>query len=817
MTTLSDLRYGLRLLARSPVFTITAVLSLAAGIAGTAAIFSLADALLLRPRTGVADPATLVDIGRTTRGAGFDNFGYPLFEEMRKSTHLEGMAAHQLAPQVMSLGDARASERVFAGLVSGNYFSILGTRPAAGRFFLPEEDLTSDTHPVVVLNHDFWSRRFGRRADIVGETLRLNNRAYTVVGVAEPGFTGTTFITADFWVPMAMDAHARASERSLRGEHGAVWMTAIGRLRPGATAAQARDELQAIMHNYLRARGDSRIERWGVAVARSARIPGPHALPVQGFVGMLAALTSLVLVIACSNVAAMLLARGLGRRREFATRLAVGASRTRLVRQLLVEGFALALIAGAASVPLTRMLVGLLASFLPSLPVPLALDLRVDPRVQAAALALACLAAIGFALVPALQATRVDLAVGLRGAHASADRQRVWLRQGLVAAQVAVALLLLVAAGLFMRSLQEAANVDVGFNVASVDTLQIDTSIGGYRTDADGLRAVEGISERLRLVPGVRSVAAAKMVPLQGGRLGLGALRAPGFAGGDGSDQVNADWDAVTADYFTVLEMPIVEGRAFTAQDRQGGAWVAIVNQTLAARVWPGQSAIGRTLVQSTGESQERTLEIVGVARDAKHASVAEEPRNFIYVPLAQQFMSELTYFVRREPGPSRINELRQAAAAFDPNLPVIHAATLEQATAIGLIPQRVAAWIAGSVAAMGLFLSALGLYGLIAFSVSQRAREIAIRLAVGATRGAVVRMVLRQAAWLAGIGTAIGLALAAVLSTLLRTFLVGLSPIDPIAFGAAVLLLATVMLASSLTPARRAAALDPVASLRAE
>ena len=817
MTIPADVRYALRLLARSPVFTLTAVLSLAAGIAGTAAIFSLADALLLRPRPGVSDPATLVDIGRSTRGAGLDNFGYPLFEAMRDGTTLlEGISAHQLSPQVMSLGDAQSSERVFAGLVSGNYFAVVGTRAAAGRFFAPEEDRTPDTHPVVVLSHEFWTRRFDRNKGIVGQTVRLNSRPYTIVGVAEEGFAGTTVIGADVWVPMAMDAHVRADDRSLRDVHRAVWMTALGRLKPGVSVRQARDELDAIMRTYLKERGDDRIDRWGVAVAPSARIPAPLAAPVTGFIGMLGVLTALVLVIACSNVAGMLLARGLERGREFATRLAVGASRGRLVRQLLLEGATLALIAGAASIPLTYLVVDLLASLQPNLPIPVALDLRVDPRIQAFAFAVAALAAVGFALVPALQSTRLDVAPALRGANASADRRRVWLRQGLVAAQLSVALLLLVAAGLFLRSLQEAARVDVGFNAEAVDTLQIDTRIAGYKTNAEGIRVVDALMEQFRLVPGVSSVGASRMVPLQGGGLGLGGLRSPGYTGPDGTDRIDADWDVVSPDYFRTLQMGLMDGRPFGPQDREGAPFVAIVNQAMASRLWPGERAVGRRLVQE-GYEPPRMLEIVGVARDGKYRSVGEAPRNFIYVPLAQQFMSDVTFYARRAPGASRINDLRRAVVAFDPMLPVIHAQTLEQATAIGLLPQRLAAWIAGSVASLGLFLSALGLYGLTAFSVSQRRREIAIRLAVGAPRRAVVWLVLRQAVRLAAVGAVIGVALAAGLARLLGSFLVGLEPIDPLAFGLALAVLGAVMVLSSWAPARRAASTDPVRSLRAE
>ena len=814
----ADIRYAGRLLARAPVFTLTAVLSLAAGVAGTASIFSLADALLLRPRTGVVDPATLVDIGRSTNGQGLDNFGYPLFEALRDgNTTLAGISAHQFSPEVMSLGDARTSERVFAVLVSHDYFSILGTRAAAGRFFLPEEDRTADTHPVVVLSHDFWVRRFNGDPDLVGQTIRLNSRPYTVVGVAEQGFAGTTFVGPDFWVPMAMDAHVRASDQSLRAEHGPVWMTAIGRLKPGVSIAQSRDELHAIMQNYLTSRGDPRAERWGVAISRSARVPGQLWAPVAGFIGLLGVLTILVLVIACSNIAGMLLARGLERRRELATRMAVGASRGRLIGQLLIEGLVLALLAGALSIPLTYLLVNMLAGYQPSLPIPLALELRVDPRVQLAAFALAGFAAIVFALLPALQTTRVDVAAALHGSTASADRRRAWLRQMLVCAQVAVALLLLVAAGLFLRSLQKAANVDVGFTVEGVDTLQINTRIGGYLQDAEGIRAMEQLSERLRLTPGVTAVGASRMVPLQGGRLGLGGLRAPGYVGPEGTEQVLADWDSVSAGYFETLQIPIVHGRAFGAHDREGAPLVAIVNETLAQRVWPGENPIGRTLMQRISADAERPLQIVGVAKDGKYRFVSDNAVGFIYVPLTQQFMSDVTFYVRRAPGPSRANDLRRAVAEFNPMLPVIHTETLESATALALLPQRIAAWIAASVGILGLFLAALGLYGLTAFAVSQRAREFAIRVAIGATEGAVVWLVLRQAALLAGVGAFAGLALSAILSTLLGSLLVGLQPIDPVSFGVAVTVLAAVMFLSSWIPARRAARLDPLRALRAD
>lgn len=818
MAFIGDIRYALRLLARSPVFTLTAVLSIAIGVASSGAIFSLADALLLRPRAGVADPATLVDIGRSMDGEGFDNFGYPQFEALRSgSTLLEGMSAVRFEPSVMSLGDAERTEKIYAGLVSGEYFAVTGTRAAEGRFFLAEEDRTAGTHPVAVLAHGFWQRRFAGDRSIVGQTLRLNNLPFTVVGIAEEGFTGTSLIGVDLWIPMAMDAHVRAADRSLREAHDAVWMTAIGRLKPGVTLPQVREELNALLASYLQDRGDARRQRWGIAVATSARIPSPMAGPVVGFVAVLGTLTGLVLLIACSNVAAMLLARAIERRREVATRLAIGASRHRIVVQLLLEGLVLAGAAGVVSVPVTLLLVRLLTSFQPSLPFPIAIDLVVDPRVMAFAFVLAALAAVLFALLPAFQATRFDVAPALHGASATTDRRRTWLRHGLVGAQVSLALLLLVTAGLFSRSLQEAAKVDVGFDVDGVDILQLDTRIAGYRTTADGLRVADALVDRFRQVEGVRATGISRMVPLQGGGLGLGRLSAPGYTGPDGSDEIRTDWDVVSPGYFDALGVRLVAGRAFTARDTESAPMVAIVNETLAARVWPGREAVGQRLRQRTGPDQERTLEVVGVARNAKYRSVGEAAAPFIYVPLAQQYLSELTFYVRRQPGPSKLVELRKAVQAVDPTLPVVHADTLAAATTVGLLPQRLAAWTAGSVGTLGLLLAAIGLYGLTAFAVSQRTREIAVRMAIGATRRAVLALVLRQAGRLAFVGAAIGLALATAASVLLQSLLVGVRPIDPLAFGAATIALLAVLGIATWIPASRAARLDPMRALRSE
>lgn len=817
MPVFADIRYAVRVLTRSPLFALTAVVSLAIGIAASTAIFSLADAMLLRPRIGIANPETVVDIGRSVNGEGFDNFGYPLFTVLReRTTTLERMAAMQLGPESMNLGDATASERVFGALVSGNFFEVIGTRVAAGRFFLPEEDRTPGTHPVAVLSHAFWTARFKADPATIGTTLRLNGLPYTIIGVTEPGFTGTTIIGADFWVPFAMEQHVRNGDTSLLQENNAVWHTAIGRLKPGVTTQQAQQELNAIMKAYFTDRGDERVARWGIAVAPSARIPVPAQTPVIGFIAVLGTLTGLVLVIACSNVASMLLARALNRRREVATRLAVGASRSRIIMQLLTEGLTLAVLAASVSVPVTIAVVQLLRSVQPDIPIPLVLDLRVDPRVLGFALLLAVVTTVAFALLPAMQSTRFELAPALHGANATSDRRRAWLRQSLVAGQVAMALLLLVAAGLFLRSLQEAASVDAGFNAENVDILQVDLRLAGYR-NATAVAPTEELIDRFKVVPGVTSVATSRMIPLQGGGLGLGGLRLPGYVGPNGRDSVDADWDVVSADYFRTLEMPIVKGRAFTAADRENSPRVAIINETLADRLWPGRDPIGQQILHQYERDRERPLQVVGVARNSKYRSLSESARNFIYVPMTQQFMSDVTFYVRRAPGSSQLAAMRQVVRAFNPALPVIYAQTLDTATAIGLLPQRIAAWIAGGVGTVGLLLAALGLYGLTAFSVAQRTREIAVRMALGATREAVLSLVLRQSARLAGIGAVVGLALAIGVSVLLQNLLIGIQPIDPLAFGTATVLLVAVLLAASWAPARRASKMDPMRALRAE
>ncbi|MCC7034775.1 MAG: ABC transporter permease [Acidobacteria bacterium] len=818
MPTLADLRHAFRLLARSPVFTATAVLSMALGIAAASTIFTLTDALLFAPTAGVRNAGEVVDIGRGNQGSGFDNMSHPAFVYLRDHTQtLAGMAAVNFSGGPMSLGENGGSERIIGTLVSGNYFDVLGTRAALGRFFRPDEDAVPGERPVAVLTHDFWMRRFGGDPRILQRTLRINNREFSVVGVAEPGFKGSSLVGTDVWVPMAMVAVARGLATSdLLTEVRGVWHVAIGRLKPGVSRAQALAELNTLMEQY-KASQPLANPRHTVAIEPTSRVPGPVRTPFLGFVGLLFALTGALVAIACSNVAGMLMARAATRRREIATRLALGASRGRLLMQLFTETTVLFAMAGLAAVPLIFWLVSLLEGFRPALPFDLNLHLAVNLRVVLFAMGIALATALTFGLAPARQALRGDVAPALHGVNATVDRRRFRLRHGLVVAQVALSLMLVVTAVLFLRTLRNAASVDPGFTTANIQLASLDVGLSGFREQ----RAVDLIGRmqaRVAGISGVTSVAAGRMIPLQGGSLGLGRIRIPGRqAGPEGSDVLDADWNVVSPEYFETIGMRVVEGRGLLATDRADAPMAAVVNETFARTAWPGQPAIGQRFMQQTRDSEERPVEVVGVVVDAKYRYVTDPPTPFVFVPLAQQPMTDMTLFVRHAEGRQVAQEIRAAVAQVESSVPVMFLQSFEDAAAIGLVPQRVAAWIAGGVGTMGVFLAALGLYGLMAFLVTQRTREIAIRMALGASTVDVHSMVMKQAAWLGASGGIIGLLLAAAVGTLMQSLLVGVPPADPVSFGFTAALFAVVLAAACWSPARRASRTDPAVALRAE
>ncbi|HWI16536.1 MAG TPA: ABC transporter permease [Vicinamibacterales bacterium] len=816
MSLATDLRHAVRLLGRSPIFTLTSVVSLALGIGAAATIFSLTDALLFEPTAGVRHAQSLIDIGRANEGSGFDNMSHPAYRYLRDHSQTTEIAAVDFSGGPMSMGTAGTSERVIGTLVSGNYFDVLGTRAELGRFFRDDEDAVPNERPVVVLSHALWSKRFNSDPEILNKPLRLNNLEFSVVGVAEPGFQGSSMIGTDLWAPFAMAQVVRGEPNSSRlTEPGGAWHVAIGRLKPGVSLEQSFAELNTLMTAFKKAEPRAS-QHHTIAVAPMGRIPGPMRTPFLAFLGFLFALTGALLAIACSNVAGMLLARAATRRREMATRLAVGAGRGRLVTQLLTETLVLFIAAAIASVPLTLWLVSLLENSLPALPISLNLDFTVNVRVMAFAFGVALVTGALFGLAPAKHALGGDLAPMLHGANSTPDRKRFRLRNALVSAQVALSLMLVVTALLFLRSLQQAAYTDPGFTTENIMIATVDVSLSGYR-EQPAVELASRFRERLRTIPGVESVANARMIPLQGSGFGLGSVRVPGVQGPFRDGRFDADWDVVSTEYFDTLDMDIVEGRSFLDTDRIGTPPVAVISQTLARQMFGGEPAIGRTFLRRESATEEVALQIVGVARDAKYRYISSPPSPFIYVTTAQFPMPQMEFYIRHVPGAQVAKDIRTVMAQVEPNVPIVQLQSFNDAAAIGLLPQKLAAWIAGTVGTIGIFLAALGLYGLMAFLVAQRTREIAIRMALGASSGEMRSMVLRQAGRLGAIGGVIGLALAAGIGTLAQVMLVGVAPVDPLSFGGTALLFVVVLALAAWTPANRAAATDPATALRAE
>ncbi len=812
----TDLRHSVRLLGRSPVFTLTSITSLALGIAAASTIFSLTDALLFEPTIGVRNASELIDIGRANHGSGFDNMPHPAYKYLRDHSQTTEIAAVDFGGGPMSLGTDGTSERVIGTQVSGNYFDVLGTRPALGRFFRADEDQLPGERPVVVLSHAMWTKRFNGDAAILDKPLRLNNREFSVVGVAEPGFQGSSMIGTDLWVPFAMVQVVRGEANANRlTEVRGAWHVAIGRLKPGYKIGHAQAELNTLMAAFNKAEPTANQE-YTINTAPMGRVPGPFRTPFLAFIGFLFALTGALLAIACSNVAGMLLARAATRRREMATRLAVGAGRGQLIAQLLTETMVLFAVAAVVSVPLTFWLVSLMAGSLPALPLSLNLDFDVNIRVMAFAFGLALITGVIFGLAPARHALGSDLAPMLHGAYATADRKRFRLRNSLVTAQVALSLMLVVTALLFLRSLERAAQINPGFQTANIQIASVDVSLSGYR-EQQAVELASRFKERLRAVPGVESVATARMIPLQGSGFGLGSVRVPGVQGPFRDGRFDADWDIVSTEYFATIDMKIVDGRSFRDSDRAGSPHVAVISETLARQMFPGQSAVGHSFFRRDDETTEDEVQIVGVARDAKYRYISSPPSPFIYVTMAQFPTPQLEFYIRHAPGALVAPSIRTAMAQVEPNVPIVMLQSFDDATALGLLPQKLVAWISGSVGTIGIFLAALGLYGLMAFLVAQRTREIAIRMALGASHTDMRTMVLRQAGLLGAIGGLVGLVLAAGIGTLAQTMLVGVPPIDPVSFGSTALLFVIVLAIAAWTPANRAAATDPATALRAE
>jgi len=806
-------------LVRNPLMTAVATVSLAIGIGANVAVFNVADALLMARTPGIADPDRLVDIGRTTSGRGFDTVSYVTYQDLRdRNSTLSGLYATRGMPAAVSIGVGDGVERAYAEQVSASFFDVLGVQPVAGSVFHATDEHLGVPLRRVVLSYAYWRSRFAGDRAIAGRPVSINGDAFVITGITPEGFHGTTILAPDLWLPLTSYARGTPRDESLRSRESS-WLIMGGRLKPGETVARAQTDLSMIQRDLTRAYPDIYGTK-GLAVAPMSRVPGDAHQFVVPFVGVLMTLTGLVLLVTCANLAGVLLARGAARTREVAVRLALGASRGSLVAMFFTEAVVLCLPGALAAIAVARGSMTLLSSLLSGLPVPISADLSVDWRVAGFAAALSLVTAAATGLIPALQSSRGGLVIDLKSDAGAPRRQRI--RTILVTAQIACCLLLMAAAGLLVRGLGAAARVDPGFRIDGIDIADVTLELGGIGEDrrAD---ATARLVQRLAAVPGVDDVSVAAVVPLIDNGMSLGSLRKLDDPASEA--RIDADWNVISPGFLKALRLPMVAGRNFTDDDRRASLPVVIINERLARDLWPGQNPVGQVL--ETGDFRpgrgkyNSRLTIVGVARDAKYRSLGEETRQFIYVPLAQNPLNNLHIFLTRsdrlDATSSLAAEVRQALREVNPNLPLIDLEPFRQTAGIGLLPQRIAAAMAGALGGVALALSVIGVYGITAFAVASRTREIGIRMALGAASGPLLRLVMRQAIWLAGIGSAIGLAATLGLSGLLTSLLFGVSPLDPIALVSTTLALIAAATVAAWLPARRAAHINPVRALRAE
>ena len=667
------------------------------------------------------------------------------------------------------------------------------------------------------MSHRLWTRRFNADPAVIGRTLTLNGHPFTVIGVASEGFHGTGVRALDVWVPMGMAAAATSQGTATLTDRGARSLLIGGRLKRDVAISRAAAEADVIGRTLEREYQEQN-RQTGLRVLASSPVPG-NAGPLVAFLMLFMAIVSIVLIIACTNVAGVLLARATARRQEMALRLAIGAGRGRLIRQLLTETVLLFVLGGTTGLMLAWGMTSVLVSRLPTLPFPVSLSLTLDGRVIACTAALSFVAALLSGLAPAVDASKAEVLPGLRNDTPRVGRLR--LRHAFVIGQVAFSIVLIIAAGLFIRALHRAASIDPGFDSHGVELMSIDLTQGRY-TSTTGRPFVRELVDRVRLLPGVQTATIASALP-GGFEVRREALSVPGGSSATGQGFVTVDWNVVEPGYFATLRTPIVAGRDFTADDRDGTPPVAIVSESAARQFWREENAVGKYLLQPTWGPQGpthpmRMLLVVGVARDIQSSSIIDGlARAWVYVPFQQQYLPSMTIVVRTTRGQRIADELRALLASMNPNLPIITAQTLDDSVALGLAPQRAAASVAGSLGIVGVMLTAIGIYGVMAYAVTRRTREIGIRIALGARRADVIRMVLREGLSLTAIGSAIGVLLAAAMSRVLAGFLFGIPPIDPLTFAGTTVLFTVIGLAACSVPMLRATRIDPTRALRYE
>jgi putative ABC transport system permease protein len=817
-TLLQDLRYSARRLLQSPGFTIAAALTLALGIGANTTIFTLINAILLRPPVAVAEPERLVSVYTSDySGPPFGTSSVPDFEEFRKLDDVfSGVMV--FAPRPVSVGADDERERGGMEIVSDNYFQVLGLRPAFGRFFIAEEGRPGAA-PVAVISEALFQRRFGANASVVGTSILLNGRPFTIVGVAPAGFAGAMRpILQEFWVPLQA-APALGDDADILTNRGSRSMFTMARLRPGVTMQQAQSRVDVLARQLATAYPghwtdlSEKGRRITLVAERDSRIPPQMEKPALGFLALLMATVGLVLLVCCANVASLMLARSAARGREIGIRLSLGATRRRLIRQLLTESLVVAALGGIFGVLLAVWLTSALVAFQPPLPVKLGLDLSIDGRVVIFT-ALASLATgVLFGLAPALRVTRPDIVSVLKseGTTINLGGRRLTMQNTLVVSQVAISAILLVAAVLFGRALRSAASIDPGFRV---DNLLIAPAgpRPGSEEPISRERVMEETQRRIAALPGVLGVSWTGALPLE--QASRGWVTIEGYTPRQGEDMEHYFY-VVGPRYFETMEIPLMRGRGFSTADRAGAPGVIVVNEAFARRFWPGADPLGKRI--SRGGSGGPLLTVIGVTRDGRFRSLASASPPSYFLP-ALQAPAGTDLVVRTSGDPLKILPAVQAElAAVAPTWTISNARTMEQHIGSSVLPQRVAGTGLAIFGFVALLLVSVGVYGVVAYSVTTRTREIGVRIALGAEPRDARWLVVRQGTTLVAIGVGIALPIAWAVMRLLSSFLIGASPTDPIAFASAAILLGIIALLATYVPARRASLIDPMVALRSE
>ncbi len=805
-----DLRFAARMLAKSPGTTLAVVVSLALAIGANTTIFTWASAVFLEPLPGVPDVDRLLVVHQTDPNQGVVSFSYPDYRDFRDRAQTLGLAATR---QVLaSLGRDGGSERVHAQLVSGNFFEVLGVRPTLGRSFAPDEDRIPGERPVVVLSHALWQRNFGGDQGIVGRTIQLNARPFTVIGVAPKGFHGSMLaLRFEAWVPMMMQEAVEPGGSRLEAR-GNRWLEAFGRLRPGFDDKAAEVELASLRRQIDSEHPENSVEGRGVALFPVTRAPKSGASVLGPIMIALVSVVGLVLLIACANVANLLLARAVARRREMAVRLSLGARRSDLVRQLLVESITLSLLGGAGGLALASFGDHVLRALIPPTNFPIGLTVSLDSRALLFTLAVCVATGVVFGLAPAFAAGR-DVAPALReesgtvaGAH---GRSR--LRHALVVIQVAVSFVLLVVAGLFLRSLHNIGSQDLGFRAQGALLGSIELFTSGYDRER-GLAFYRSALERASGLPGVGVASLARRIPLGFSGTSSSTLEVEDFAA-SADDPAWGYYNTVGPAFFRAMGTTVVAGREFSGADDTGAPLVVVVNETMARRYWSDGSPVGRRV-----RFGEDWLTVVGVVRDTPYREIGEAAGPWFYLPILQHYRPDATVVLRTDGDPRALaRPLVAALAALHPEVPVFGVRTLEEHVSASSFRQRLGSQVLGAFGALGVVLAAVGLYGVLAYAVSQRRREIGVRVALGARPADVFRMVFGEGLRLMAVGCGVGLLAALGASRLLGSLLFGTGPADAATFAGVLALLGAVAAVACSLPARNATRVDPIATLRTE